>query len=34
VTPDAYLNIGKIVNAVEEAGFSMTNLKMAKLGRQ
>lgn len=28
------MNIGKIVNAVEEAGFSITNLKMAKLAKQ
>lgn len=28
------MNIGKIINAVEEAGFSITNLKMAKLGKQ
>lgn len=33
ITPDAYLSAGKILNAVEEAGFSLTNLKMARLGR-
>jgi len=34
ITPDAYLNTGKIINTVEEQGFSITNLKMARLSRQ
>jgi nucleoside diphosphate kinase len=34
ITPDAYLQSGKILNAIEEAGFNITNLKMAKLSKQ
>lgn len=34
ITPDAYLAAGKIINAAEEQGFTITNLKMAKLSRQ
>lgn len=34
ITPDAYLSIGKIVNAFEESEFTITNLKMARLSKQ
>ena len=30
VRPDAYNNIGKIVDAIEKSGFNITNLKMTK----
>ncbi len=30
VKPDAYLSLGKIIMAVEQSGFKITNLKMAK----
>ena len=30
VKPDAYNNIGKIVDAIEKSGFNITNLKMTK----
>ena len=30
VKPDAYNNIGKIVDAIEKSGFNITNLKMIK----
>ena len=34
IKPDSYLNIGRIINCVEEAGFTIGNLKMAKMSRQ
>jgi nucleoside-diphosphate kinase len=34
ITPDAYLNLGKIINIIEEQGFSITNLKIARLNKQ
>ena len=33
VTPDAYMQMGKIVNIVEEAGLTISNFKVAKLGK-
>ena len=34
ITPDAYLNAGKIINAAEEQAFTITNLKMARRNKQ
>jgi nucleoside diphosphate kinase len=34
IKPDAYLNIGKILNIIEENGFTIGNIKMAKLTKQ
>lgn len=34
IKPDSYMNIGKIINSIEEAGFTIGNLKMAKMTRQ
>jgi nucleoside-diphosphate kinase len=30
IKPDAYTNIGKIVDAIEKNGFTIANIKMAK----
>ena len=34
MTPDAYMQFGKIVNIVEESGLTISNFKMAKLSKQ
>lgn len=34
IKPDAYLNIGKIINMIEEDGFTISNIKMAKFTEQ
>lgn len=34
IKPDSYMNIGKIINLVEEQGFTISNIKMAKLTPQ
>ncbi|MCL4166893.1 UNVERIFIED_CONTAM: hypothetical protein GTU68_067027, partial [Idotea baltica] len=34
IKPDSYLHIGKIVNAIEEEGFTLGNIKMVKLTQQ
>lgn len=34
VTPDAYLSFGKILNAIEEKGLTISNLKLARLSKQ
>ena len=31
IKPDAYTNIGNIINAIEETGFVIGNLKMSKM---
>lgn len=31
IKPDGYMNIGKIIDIVESSGFTLGNLKMAKL---
>ena len=33
VTPDAYMQMGKIVNMIEESGLTISNFKIAKLGK-
>jgi len=33
IKPDAYLNIGKVINQIEESGFSITNFKVARLNK-
>lgn len=30
IKPDAYLNMGKILNQIYEAGFTLNKLKMSK----
>lgn len=30
IKPDAYNNIGKIIDAIEKNGFNISNLKMTK----
>ena len=34
IKPDAYNNIGKIVDVIEKNGFNISNLKMTKLTPQ
>ena len=34
MTPDAYMQFGKIVNIVEESGLTISNFKMAKMSKQ
>ena len=34
IKPDAYMNMGKIVNMIEEQGFTISNIKMAKMTPQ
>lgn len=34
IKPDCYLNIGKIINTIEEDGFTISNLKMARMSEQ
>ena len=34
IKPDAYMQIGKIINMIEEQGFTISNLKMLKMGTQ
>ena len=34
IKPDAYMNMGKIINMVEEQGFTISNIKMAKMTQQ
>ncbi len=34
IKPDCYMNIGKIINMIEESGLTITNIKMAKLTEQ
>jgi len=31
IKPDCYRNIGKIINAIENTGFVISNIKMAKM---
>ena len=31
VKPDGYINLGKIIKAVEDDGFVISNLKMTKM---
>jgi nucleoside-diphosphate kinase len=31
IKPDAYIHIGKIIDAVERTGFVISNLKMTKM---
>lgn len=31
IKPDCYMSIGKIINYIEENGFVITNIKMARL---
>lgn len=31
IKPDSYANIGKIINILENSGFTISNLKMTKL---
>ena len=31
IKPDCYMNIGKIINIIEENGFTIGNIKMAKM---
>lgn len=30
IKPDAYTNIGKIIDTIEKSGFTIANIKMAK----
>lgn len=32
IKPDSYLNIGKILYMIEKEGFSITNIRMTKMG--
>lgn len=34
IKPDAYTNIGKILNIVENSGFTVNNIKMTKFTMQ
>lgn len=34
IKPDCYMNIGKIINMIEEDGFTISNIKMAKFSEQ
>lgn len=34
IKPDAYLQIGKIVNLIEERGFTLSSLKFVRLEKQ
>jgi len=34
IKPDAYTNIGKIIDAIEKNGFTIGNIKMAKFTLQ
>lgn len=34
IKPDAYLNIGKIINMIEEDGFTISNMKMTRFTEQ
>jgi nucleoside-diphosphate kinase len=34
IKPDCYLNIGKIINMIEEDGFTISNMKIARLTEQ
>lgn len=34
IKPDAYMNIGKIVTVIEDAGFKVSNIKMTRLQAQ
>ena len=34
IKPDGYLEIGRILNAIEEEGFTISNLKMARMTQQ
>ena len=33
IKPDCYMNIGKIINIIEENGFTIGNVKMAKMSQ-
>lgn len=34
IKPDCYKNIGKIVTAIEQSGFVISNIKMSKMSIQ
>jgi len=34
IKPDAYTNIGKILDAIEKNGFTINNIKMTKMTLQ
>lgn len=34
IKPDSYLNAGKIINMIEENGFTIGNIKMARFTQQ
>jgi nucleoside-diphosphate kinase len=34
IKPDCYMNAGKIINLIEENGFTIGNIKMAKFSQQ
>jgi nucleoside-diphosphate kinase len=34
VKPDAYLDIGKIINVIEEQGFTIGNMKMVRMSEK
>jgi nucleoside diphosphate kinase len=34
IKPDAYAYLGKIINMIEEEGFTINNVKMVKLSEQ
>ena len=34
IKPDAYQNIGKIVSAIQQAGFTISNMKMSKFTKE
>jgi nucleoside-diphosphate kinase len=34
IKPDVYMNIGKIINVIEEKGFTISNIKMVKFSEQ
>ena len=34
IKPDAYTNIGNIIDAIEKSGFIISNLKMTKMTLQ
>lgn len=31
IKPDAYINMGKIITAIEENGFQISNIRICKL---
>ena len=34
IKPEQYVNIGKILQVIEQSGFKLTNLRMLKLNAQ